>query len=136
MYGIPSHKDAVVLASLLCNKRFDETFHLSKRIFNTIPFHGGKALGIILDLLNLAVYIPFLKVNEEDIGRNINYLKRHQWFQNYLNDKKYRELIIHSKDVRQVIGKFNSNKLKRKSYQKRCQGKLQKVLFKKLDNLP
>lgn len=92
-------------------------------------------MGIILDLLNLAVYIPFLKVDEEDIGRNLKHLKKYQWFQNYLNDEKYRELIIHNKDVRQVIGKFKSDKLEKDSYNMKCQKRLHKMLLKKLNNV-
>jgi hypothetical protein len=100
-------------------------------------------LGIILDFLlaitpdslNLATYIPFLKVNEEDIGRNLKHLRKYQWFQNYLNDEKYRELIIHNKDVRQAIGKFKSNKLEKDSYNMKCQKRLHKVLLKKLKNV-
>ncbi|GED18085.1 hypothetical protein [Aneurinibacillus migulanus] len=92
-------------------------------------------MGIILDLLNLAVYIPFLKVDEEDIGRNLKHLKKYQWFQSYLNDEKYRELIIYNKDVRQAIGKFKSNKLEKDSYNIKCQKRLHKVLLKKLNNV-
>ncbi|WP_186577222.1 hypothetical protein [Aquibacillus kalidii] len=94
-------------------------------------------MGILLDLLNLAVYIPFLKVDEEGIGRNIKHLKQHEWFQSYLNDEKYRELIIHNKDVRQCIGKFNRDKLNKQSYQKKCKEKLHHVLLmtnKELNN--
>ncbi|GGB49239.1 hypothetical protein GCM10011409_28550 [Lentibacillus populi] len=82
-------------------------------------------MGLIFDLLNLAVYVPFLKVNEEDIGRNLTHLKKHQWFQNYLNDEKYRELIIYNKNVRQTIGKFKT----KNSYNIRCEKKLHKVLL-------
>ncbi|MEM5594377.1 hypothetical protein AAHH67_26270 [Niallia circulans] len=32
-------------------------------------------MGILLDLLNLAVYIPFLKVDEEEVCRNVKHLK-------------------------------------------------------------
>lgn len=92
-------------------------------------------MGIILDLLNLTLHIPFLKVYEEDIGRNLKHLKKHQWFQNYLNNEKYRELIIHNKDVRQAIGKFKSNKLDKDSYNMKCQKRLHKVLLKKLNNV-
>ncbi|KLV25935.1 hypothetical protein CHH55_04670 [Niallia circulans] len=86
-------------------------------------------MGILLDLLNLAVYIPFLKVDEEEVCRNVKHLKKHQWFRNYLNDEECRGLIIHDKDVRQCIGKFNSSKLYKHSYQKKCQEKLHKVLL-------
>ncbi len=92
-------------------------------------------LPIILISLNLAIYIPFLKVDEEDIGRNLKHLNKYQWFQNYLNDEKYRELIIHNKDVRRVIGKFNSDKLEKDSYNMKCQKRLHKMLLKKLNNV-
>ncbi|MEZ2737636.1 hypothetical protein [Aneurinibacillus aneurinilyticus] len=35
-------------------------------------------LAITPDALNLATYIPFLKVNEEDIGRNLKHLRKYQ----------------------------------------------------------
>lgn len=92
-------------------------------------------MGIILDLLNLTLQIPFLKVSEEDIGRNLMHLKKYQWFQNYLHNEKYRELIIHNNDVRQAIGKFKSNKLDKDSYNMKCQKRLHKVLLKKLNNV-
>ncbi len=87
-------------------------------------------MGILLDLLNLAVYTPFLNVDEEDIGRNMKYLKKYHWFRSYLEDEKYREIIIHHKEVRQCIGKFNRDQLHKSSYQKKCQRKLYKVLQK------
>ncbi len=77
--------------------------------------------------VNIDDFLPFLKINEEDIGRNLNHLKKHHWFQSYLNDEVYRELIIHDKGVREAIGKFKSNKLSRDSYQRKCQKRLQKV---------
>ncbi|WP_240378006.1 hypothetical protein [Bacillus piscicola] len=83
----------------------------------------------VVVFVNIGGFIPFLKVDEEDIERNIKHLKRQQWFQNYLNDEKYRELIIHNKDVRLVIGKFKNNKLGRVSYQEKCQEKLHKTLL-------
>ncbi|MBB4823243.1 hypothetical protein HNO89_000461 [Sporosarcina luteola] len=87
-------------------------------------------MGIILDLLNFAAYIPFLRVDEQEIGRNIQQLKRHQWFQDFLNDEQYRKLIIHNKDVRQTIGKFKTSKLSKDAYNSKCQKKLSKVLLK------
>ncbi|MFC4025495.1 hypothetical protein ACFOUV_17060 [Oceanobacillus longus] len=89
----------------------------------------------VVVFVNIGGFLPFLKVDEEDIGRNIKHLKRQQWFQNYLNDEKYRGLIIHNRDVRQVIGNFKSSKLDRESYQERCQEKLHKILFNKLNNI-
>ncbi|SDM93148.1 hypothetical protein [Sediminibacillus halophilus] len=89
----------------------------------------------VIVFVNIGGFLPFLKVDEEDIGRNIKYLKRQQWFQNYLNDDNYRELIIHNNDVRQVIGKFKRNKLDKRTYQEKCQEKLHKVLLDNLNNI-
>ena len=80
--------------------------------------------------VNIGGYLPFLKVDEEDIGRNIKHLKRQQWFQNYLKDEKFREEIIHNKDVRQVIGKFKTNKLDKVTYQAKCEKKTTQNLIK------
>ncbi|GGH89117.1 hypothetical protein JOD43_004478 [Pullulanibacillus pueri] len=83
-----------------------------------------------LEFLNLAVHIPLLKkVNESDIGRNLKTLKKYQWFQNYLNNEKYKELIKHNKDVRKTIGRFNNHKLNKSSYNIKCQKKIHKVLL-------
>ncbi len=81
--------------------------------------------------LNIGDFLPFLKVNEEDIGRNLNQLKKHHWFQKHLNNETYREPIIHDKIVRKAIGKFNTSKLHKDSYQRKCQKKLQKILVQK-----
>src|SRR5690625_7369662 len=81
--------------------------------------------------VNIGDFLPFLKVNEEDIGRNLNHLKKHQWFQKHLNNEADRELIIHDKGVREAIGKLNSNKLSRDSYQRKCQKRLHKILVKR-----
>lgn len=78
--------------------------------------------------VNIGDFLPFLEANEEDIGRNLNHLKKYHWFQNYLNDEAYRELIIHDKSVRKAIGKFKSNKLSRDSYQRKYQKRLHKIL--------
>lgn len=88
-------------------------------------------LFVLIIYLNIGLYLPFQKVDEKDIERNLRNLKKHQWFQNYLEDKKLRELIIHDKDVRKSIGKLNSKKIERNSYQKRCQKKLQRVLIQR-----
>lgn len=88
-------------------------------------------MAILLDLVNLVFYLPFFKVTEEDIGRNINQLKKQRWYQNYRNNEEFGQLIIYDKDVRQVIGRFNTKKLHKDSYLIKCQQKLRKVLDKK-----
>lgn len=88
-------------------------------------------ISALVVYVNIGDFFPFLTVNEEDIGRNLDHLKNHHWFQKYLNDEAYRELIIHDKGVRKLIGKFKSNKLSRDSYQIKCQKRLQRVLVQK-----
>ncbi|GIP63171.1 hypothetical protein J32TS6_17260 [Virgibacillus pantothenticus] len=90
---------------------------------------------IFLDLLNIAVYIPFLKVDEEDICKNIKILRRQSWFQNYLHDEQYQKLIVSNKHVRQVIGKFKIDKLHKQAYMIKCQNRLHKALLKELDRV-
>lgn len=88
-------------------------------------------LFALIIYLNIGDFLPLLKINEEDIGRNLNHLKKLDWFQKYLNNETHRELIIHDKIVRKAIGKFNTSKLNRDSYQRKCQKRLQKVLVQK-----
>ncbi|MBM7586546.1 tmRNA-binding protein [Bacillus pakistanensis] len=87
-------------------------------------------MAILIDLLNLIVYLPFRKVQQEDIVRNINHLTKYEWFQNFIKEEQYRKLIIHDKDVRKLIGKFNNKKMERNSYRLKCQEKLYRILLK------
>ncbi|MFD1336267.1 hypothetical protein ACFQ4N_11945 [Oceanobacillus iheyensis] len=91
--------------------------------------------GLIV-FLNLGLYLPSLMaVNEEDIGRNSSHLKKYKWFQELLNDKEYKQLIVHDKDVRAAIGKFDSKKIDKKLFQNRYRKKLQNIIQKKSNNL-
>jgi uncharacterized protein YktA (UPF0223 family) len=81
--------------------------------------------------LNFGLFLPSLAVNEEDIGRNTNLLKKYKWFQELLNDKAYRKLIVHDNDVRKIIGKFNDKKIDKKCFQNRYQKRLQSILEQK-----
>lgn len=85
-------------------------------------------MGLILDLFNLAVYIPFLQVDEEDTSRNATHLKKYSWFQDLLSDQRCRELIILYADVRHVIGQFKTNQLHKKRYNIKCEKKLHQAL--------
>ncbi|MFP7344012.1 hypothetical protein [Bacillus safensis] len=85
-------------------------------------------MGFILDIFSLAVYIPFLQVDEEDISRNAAHLKKYYWFQTLLHDQTCRDLIIYHPDVRRVIGKFKTKKLHKKQYNLRCKRKLLQAL--------
>lgn len=81
-----------------------------------------------METLNLAAYLPFLAVDEEDISKNMRQLKKDHWFQLLLTDDKYREQIVHNHKVRQTIGRMNTKKLQKESYNFRCQNKLKYVL--------
>lgn len=89
---------------------------------------GGTNMGFIFDIFSLAVFIPFLQVDEEDISRNAAHLKKHSWFHELLNDPAYRHLIIYHPNVRQVIGRCNTDKLHQKRYNLKCKRKVLKAL--------
>ena len=86
---------------------------------------------LILDLLSLGFYLPFLKPDESDIARNIGKLKKLSWYNSLVNDPKARELIIHDSKVRQVIGRFKTDKLELTTYQRICQRRLETILARK-----
>lgn len=88
-------------------------------------------MSVLAELLDLILYLSFLKVREEDIEKNLRYLKKYTWFQNYLQDRTYKALIIYDPHVRKVIGKFKSKKFTSDSYQIRCQRKLHNILVKR-----
>jgi len=92
-------------------------------------------LGALFELLGSFGTFSFTltkDVTEEEIEKNINFLKIYQWFQDYLNNGKFESLIMKDKDVRFVIGKVNSEKMNKNGYNKKQQGKIQKVLLKKV----
>lgn len=83
----------------------------------------------VIVFTSIAGYLPsLLKVDEEDIEKNMTLLKKRQWFQNYLQQEMYRELFIYNKQVRNTIGKFNIKKLKKDSFPKKYQVRLEKAL--------
>ncbi|SFJ73451.1 MULTISPECIES: hypothetical protein [unclassified Bacillus (in: firmicutes)] len=88
-------------------------------------------MWFLLDTLNLFIYLPFFKPSEEDIVRNINELKKYEWFKNLYKDEKNAYLIIHDLKVRQTIGRFNIKKMSKDSYQKYYQKKLNNILKNK-----
>lgn len=91
-------------------------------------------LGLII-FLNLGLFIPsLLSVSEEDIGKNINRLKKYKWFKELLDNEEYQQLIIYDRDVRKVIGKFNNKKIDKRFFQNRYRKKLQSILQHKLNH--
>ena len=93
-----------------------------------------SVLGLIV-FINLGLFIPsLLAVSEEEIGKNINRLKKHKWFQELLDNKEYKQLITLDKDVRKIIGKFNDKQIDKKFSQIKYRKKLQNILQRKLNN--
>ena len=91
---------------------------------------------VALIIFNWFTIVPLIpKVDEEDIGKNINDLKKYQWFKNLLSDEEYRDLIIHDNDVRKTIGKFSNDKLNKRFFKTKYQRKLQYLLQKKSNQL-
>lgn len=91
--------------------------------------------GLIV-FLNLGLFLPsLLAVKEEDIGRNINHLKKYKWFQDLLNNQEHKQLIIHDKDVRRVIGTFDSKKMDKNFFQDRYRKKIQNIIQQKSNSL-
>lgn len=84
---------------------------------------------LILELLSLASYLPFLKADEADIGRNINELKKYHWFQNLLQDPESQELIIYNQQVRDRIGQLKTSKIEKTKYNEKCRRKVNQVLL-------
>ncbi|MCM3653940.1 hypothetical protein [Metabacillus litoralis] len=91
-------------------------------------------MGALFELLSSigTLLLPFIKeVTEEEIDKNIKFLKQYQWVLKHWDDDKYKELINEDVDVRYVIGKFNRNKMKKISYHNKYQIKINKVLLTK-----
>lgn len=87
--------------------------------------------NFVLNMLSIITFSSLItEVTEMEIEKNIRELKKYQWFNNLLEDGRYRSQIIHDKDVRETIGRFNVENLDSASYQK----KLQKMLRKKVIN--
>lgn len=88
-------------------------------------------VGIVIDILNLLSYLPFLKPDEKDVENNVKQLSRYDWFQNLLDHEEYRNLIIHDRHVRKQIGSFSRKKMHCKTYIANCHMKLLNILLSK-----
>lgn len=89
-------------------------------------------MKMILDFLNLVVYLPFLKPDEEDISRNITTLKKYEWFNEYYKNEQYVQLIIHNQNVRKKLGSLNTKRIANPKFQSYYKTKIDKVLQKHL----
>ena len=89
-------------------------------------------MGTFLELLGAIgqIALSFMKeVTEEEIEKNINYLKRYEWFDNYLNNDTYKELINKNTEVRYAIGKCNIAKMNKNKYNLLVEKRIKKVLL-------
>jgi len=96
-------------------------------------------LEVLLELFFeiFAFDMSFGKMTEKKIERNLTILKEMEWFQKYLRNKEYKELIIYDGDVRKVIGKFRSTTLKKDPNHYRYQKKVHDIIMKKsYQNMP
>lgn len=85
--------------------------------------------------LNVGLFIPSLiSVDEEAIGRNMRELKKYNWFKDLLQDDRYKQFIVHDKEVRKLIGKFNGKKIEEHHKQEKYRKKLQDLLQTKLNS--
>lgn len=87
--------------------------------------------SILTDFLNVAIFLPFRKVDEEDIGHGLRSLKKESWFQQFLTNDKFRSLIVHDRDIRNLIGKCKPNHLNKERYANAFRRRLHKLLVKK-----
>src|SRR5699024_653640 len=86
-----------------------------------------------LDILGcISLWGQWPEVSGADINNNIKLLKKTHWFQTFLKNEEYRELIIHNNDVRYEIGDLNTNRLKRNIQNDRYRRKIQRLLEKKI----
>ncbi len=89
-------------------------------------------MSLIFDLLELfSSFSLTKKVTEDDITENINYLKKQSWFQEYLENDRFRHVIIYDQKVRDFIGKLKTSKLKKDRYVYKTEHKLHKLLIEK-----
>ncbi|AIF44205.1 hypothetical protein [Virgibacillus sp. SK37] len=93
-------------------------------------------MGFLIDvIIILFESYEFKKVTEEEIEKNIQELKKKQWFQDLLKEGEIRNLIIHNAEVRKKIGKIKTHKLDHPFYEEKIRRKLERVCAKKAGNL-
>lgn len=79
------------------------------------------------------IFFSFKDITEDEIERNIEYLKQEQWFQQYLNDEKYKTLIIENVNVRKAIGRINTKKLSNIKYSEKQRRLIERELQKQFN---
>ena len=89
---------------------------------------------IFLNIISIISFSPFItNVTEDDISKNITQLKKNKWFKDLLQDHRFRQFIIHDREIRTVIGEFNSDTLMKNPYRKRYKRKIMRAFrYKKI----
>ena len=93
-------------------------------------------MDAVLDLIrsiSTMIFFSFKDITEEDIEKNIEYLKHNMWFQDFLDDEKYNKLIVDNTDVRKVIGSIEAKKMSKPKYNKNQQKRIKRELEKQSD---
>lgn len=88
-------------------------------------------LSLLLDIL-FNMILPYrTNISEDEICENMKVLKKNKWFQNILRNEKYRQFIIHDREIRNLIGKFNHEKLQKNLFHQKYERKLMAALNRK-----
>lgn len=69
-------------------------------------------------------------ITKKEIDKNIKFLHKYQWFQEYLDNENYMKLIYENDDIRHIIGKLNIDRMGNNFYQNRKRKKIYKALQK------
>lgn len=95
-------------------------------------------MGILIELIGsigTLIFSSMKDVTEEEINKNIEFLKQYKWFQAYIDNVQYNKLINENDKVRQLIGKINIEKMWRNSYQNKYRKKLELMVQKQTNRL-
>ncbi|WP_075617208.1 hypothetical protein [Paenisporosarcina indica] len=95
-------------------------------------------MGILLELIGsigTLIFSSMKDVTEEEINKNIEFLKQYKWFQAYIDDVQRNKLINENDKVRHIISKINIEKMWRNTYQNKYRKKLELMLQKQTNNL-
>jgi len=88
---------------------------------------------ILLDLFHLMLLSSVAGTyNEDDIQHNMEQLRKTEWFQQYLKQQPYRDLLIFDEDVRKAIGKLPNKKLAKAPQRQAYQRVVTKALQQKI----
>lgn len=90
-------------------------------------------LGTLIDLIGsigTLIFSSMKDITDEEINKNIEFLKRYDWFKELLENNEYKKLINENDNVRYVIGKINIEKMKKITYQNKYRKKIEFKLQK------